>query len=1373
MATVYRTFDVLTNKRVALKMLKQAASESLHVSALFEREFYTLAQLAHPRIIEVYDYGVYERRAFYTMELLDGEDLQSLAPLGWKNACGLLRDVASSLALLHSRRLLHRDISSRNVRRTAEGRAKLIDFGAMAPFGPPTRVIGTPAFIAPETINQESLDQRTDLYALGVLAYWLITKRHAYRAHRLSELHDAWRISPPPLSALASEIPKALNDLVMSLLSLDRIGRPAFASEVVETLGACAGLAPDDTLAVKQAYLTTPQLVGRKAAVTLLHQRVLAMWEGKGGETLLIEGPSGIGRSRLLAEAILVSKAIGATVLSSGVEFGERRLYGVAWKLLEQLLMHVYDLAAEAIKPHVTLLKGVFPDLDQLMRSRSASRTQIPVNLESLSAEWGSTEVNLSHEEQETAYSRPSMRISEYAGAQGRARGSVQKALLDIFMEIARQRRLVIAVDDIHRADEPSAALLATLTLLSEEKNIVVVLTAESGATPSAPAAYSLFSRVARRVELGPLDLTESENLLGLIFGETPNVALLANRIYAISKGNPRAVMQLAQHLVDRGLVRYQSGAWSLPVSIDPRDLPSSMNETLNAEVQALSAQARELAQTIALSVDQRFSFDECLRLAGQCPTAELTLKLNELIGRNVLTGDGTYYTLSQTGWIRPLIEGMDQASEQAAHLRLAQTFEQSGDQRFRMGQHLLRAGQTERALDVFLDLFPTIRKDLSQDTEAYAEYIQSLPPNWYQTLEELLAVCKTLGRTRMQRHHLLSTIVGLGAVEGSVRRDYVIELIEQLLQDSGLAVYRDLGDSVDPSQRLWRALELTQARYDQSPEAERVLSPTEAIPELAETILLAISIASTSFDYALLESLPSLTPLVPLSQALGVVESNVWSTRQVIGGDPERARQGYLKVLERLAQPDHGGIEESYYEYAYLTVTQVVGLIEASLGMKSDLSRLESLEARPLFQVNNQRIRMIYYLRRGEVEKAEQCNRYREMLQIQNNPSQFFNGGTLLPELLAHGFSDDRTKVRQTLESIKKMAERFRGWVPIYHYGQSEYQRLCGAYTEALSEAEKALALVAPTRHAIWPYAVAAQLRNLLELGRAQQASSLGYAYLESAKHHGYSYMLNHIALPLALVEARLNHAAAAIELADNAIEAWKGLGVMGITLGYAYEIRARVAIYTADPMSFKSASQLCAEQYRVGFNPALTAKYQKLIQDADYWNAAAPVAGIPSSELVQPHDGSAEELVASVRDCFVQCKGLEHQLQVAIELIVKEVGCRDGFLYLLEEGEPVLVAQTTEALPPEGTLQAIEEFFPRVDREGIPIELSEINTATASGQDVGPLFETVVLSASVDGRELPMAVAILLCSSTSDNAPLRAVCQAVARCLYETSRK
>src|SRR5262249_52509919 len=145
MGEVVRVLDTVEGREVALKrLIVEGGDRDLTAVELFEREFHTLSELSHPRIIEVYDYGVSETGAYYTMELLTGSDLRSMRQVHWTLACALLRDIASSLAIIHSRRLIHADLSPRNVRCTADGRAKLLDFGAMMPMGPPRHLAGTP-----------------------------------------------------------------------------------------------------------------------------------------------------------------------------------------------------------------------------------------------------------------------------------------------------------------------------------------------------------------------------------------------------------------------------------------------------------------------------------------------------------------------------------------------------------------------------------------------------------------------------------------------------------------------------------------------------------------------------------------------------------------------------------------------------------------------------------------------------------------------------------------------------------------------------------------------------------------------------------------------------------------------------------------------------------------------------------------------------------------------------------------------------------------------------------------------------------------------------------------------------------------------------
>src|SRR3954471_19011955 len=196
MAVVYRVRDLGRGEEVALKQLlpPREATKAREATALFEREFYTLAQLSHPGVVEVYDFGRDSSRAYYTMQLGEGRDLSEGAPWPYGKACELIAQVCSSLSLLHSRGLVHRDISPRNVRCTQAGAAKLIDFGAMVPMGPNTQIVGTPSFIAPEVLHQLSLDGRTDLFSLGATLYYALTGRTPFAARTFADLRDIWRI---------------------------------------------------------------------------------------------------------------------------------------------------------------------------------------------------------------------------------------------------------------------------------------------------------------------------------------------------------------------------------------------------------------------------------------------------------------------------------------------------------------------------------------------------------------------------------------------------------------------------------------------------------------------------------------------------------------------------------------------------------------------------------------------------------------------------------------------------------------------------------------------------------------------------------------------------------------------------------------------------------------------------------------------------------------------------------------------------------------------------------------------------------------------------------------------------------------------------
>ena len=141
--------------------------------------------------------------------------------------------------------MVHRDVSPRNLWCTPDGRGKLIDFGTLVAMGPQTRIAGTPPFVPPEAVYMQPLDARCDLYALGGARVLPADQaQRLSRRARVAQLRDRWQRRPQPPEALRPDVPRALSDLVMALLSLDARGRPASAAEVFERLSGSPSL-PD------------------------------------------------------------------------------------------------------------------------------------------------------------------------------------------------------------------------------------------------------------------------------------------------------------------------------------------------------------------------------------------------------------------------------------------------------------------------------------------------------------------------------------------------------------------------------------------------------------------------------------------------------------------------------------------------------------------------------------------------------------------------------------------------------------------------------------------------------------------------------------------------------------------------------------------------------------------------------------------------------------------------------------------------------------------------------------------------------------------------------------------------------------------------
>ena len=1246
-AVVYRVLDLTTETHLALKrlLLEGDYGGQRSAIALFEREYLTLAQLVHPRIVSAYDYGVDESGPYYTMELLDGGDLQRRAPMAYREACAVARDVCSALSLLHSRRMVYRDLSARNVRCTSSGLAKLIDFGAMSAMGPSREWVGTLPYSAPEAVYSQPLDARTDLYALGATLYYTLTKRHAYPARDPAHLYTLWQARPPAPSQLVPGIPEALDCLVMDLMNPDPSVRPASAAEVMERLNAIAGLPPDEQPLVSKAYLATPTLVGRAAELKRI-RKVVSRSMRKRGASLLIEGAPGAGRSRLLEACVLEAKLGGSLVLqvdSSDVRDGG---YDIVRALADQLLRSLPDLALAAAEPRLPVLGHVLPEL--------VARKKTRVVLEKL--------------EDPEQLSR-----------------SVQPALRRWLIDISRRKPLLIAVDDVNEIDEPSLAFLALLSQEISEHGIVVAATAAS--TTSAPgnklAALKLLSDSSTSVPVEALSIEHAEQLLRSVFGDAPNLGLLTRQLHEIGGGRPRDILRLAQHLVDEGVVRYQAGAWSVPERVDAAQLPSSMTHALKAKVDALSPDGRELARALAHEPRQRFSFEECLLLVEHKKPARLMASLDELVAADLVRRAGVHFSLIQEGVLSALAEGTDQLQVERTHLRLAAAFELRGDG-FRLARHLVHGGEIERGLDTLIEHAERSRKETGENPAAYAELLQSLPADWLALYELAIRLCQERGRPQKQLFQLRARLSGLLSItlDNQAGAPHYAALIEQLYRASGLDIHARLDGSLDPRSRLTQTLEEARRRYDANPDGDLVLEPMAAIPQLVRGLLEALGLIAGTQDLEFLRRLPALDPLEPVMPSLGIAIRLGRGLEARMTGRIEDSLEAYHAYVRRLLEPDGAGLAPTLRLYTRLRVLGSIGFLEAAMGLPSSLGIADEMQAHPLCETTGALIRMLYHVWQGDTVEAERCQRQVEVLQVQNGTRQAFGGQHLLSELAARALADDLTRVKRTIAVIEPFSRIHAGWRPAMHYGRGEYQRIRGDHSSALLEFQSALELMEPAAHQVWPYTAGAHVRTLCELKRHHEALAFAEDYLAMADQKRLGYLKNYLFMPLALAQGMTGDHARAAETAWRVIDGFSELGTTGLNLALAYETRAKVALFAGDRAGFEQFAALSAKQLPSGGRRMAGARYERL----------AHSEGKPSSPPPGSDDSARmSEFTASLRNVNTR----SDRARSGIELLAQQSGAIGGLLYENQETGLVLCG-SAGGIEPDSEIESLaREYF------------------------------------------------------------------------------
>jgi hypothetical protein len=246
MADVWSARDKRLNRTVAIKTIVRDMSQDAEPLKLFEREAQTIAQLEHPHILPIYDFGDYEQQLYIVMRFVTGgslEDLLTTGPLTTPEVIRHSRAIASALDYAHASHVIHLDLKPSNILMDSNVSPYLADFGLATVLGPEGRAAnpgyGTLLYMAPEQLTAGELDHRADIYAFAILVFQMLTGELPFDATTSLALKQLqWQEDLPEVDKLGSDLAESLTPVLRRGTALDPDQRPNTLMELVDELEA-------------------------------------------------------------------------------------------------------------------------------------------------------------------------------------------------------------------------------------------------------------------------------------------------------------------------------------------------------------------------------------------------------------------------------------------------------------------------------------------------------------------------------------------------------------------------------------------------------------------------------------------------------------------------------------------------------------------------------------------------------------------------------------------------------------------------------------------------------------------------------------------------------------------------------------------------------------------------------------------------------------------------------------------------------------------------------------------------------------------------------------------------------------------------------
>ncbi|GIK38746.1 MAG: hypothetical protein BroJett011_25790 [Chloroflexota bacterium] len=578
LGTIFKATDTRLNRAVAVKVLSASFSEG--AIERFLQQARDLVNLTHPNIVDIYDCDEDQGLSYMVEEFIEGQSLPHLfniysgQPLPFDLALTIAEKIARALEYAHARGVIHGDLKPENV--LLAGDIKISDFGLgrlesgkalLNKVDEPLDLV-TARYLAPEQVLGHPIDARTDLYALGIILYELFTGQPVFEGSDQEVLEQHRSSRPQPPRELNPRLSRSLEHLILKLLDKDPTRRYATARKVRRILTNMTLTVSHSPLSQAFGSQRWPALVSRQKPL----QRLLELWavtrQGQ-GQLVLIEGETGIGKTRLIQE--LADRVGEATLLFGRCRSPESSL---AYRPFTEALKTYFattptPVAQKQVGQVLSVASHFIPEIQQVM-----------------------PDFILQHP-------NPDSRPPAFS-------------LAEAIAEVAAESPWLIILDDLQWADPSSLQLLDYLARHCYQLPLMIVAAYRSDGGNQA-ALTEILSRWSgypaySSMVLAHLVERETKQLLENIWLQAPP-ADLVGAIYRRTQGNPLFVEETAKSLVDEEVITWREGGWHFAPVVEA-GLPQSLREAILRRVNRLNKETQTLLHQAAV-LGYTFSFDD------------------------------------------------------------------------------------------------------------------------------------------------------------------------------------------------------------------------------------------------------------------------------------------------------------------------------------------------------------------------------------------------------------------------------------------------------------------------------------------------------------------------------------------------------------------------------------------------------------------------------------------------------------------------------------------------------------------------------------------------------------------------------------------